>query len=1731
MKLFKRTLSMVIVMIMLSTTFFFTDFGWFKSSGAYSYSKVSMNYYLNTSDSSANYAYTANTFDVHLNSSDKIVDKLVTAYGSSASDTQNLITKAGCQIVRRTNDSSGSYQDFNEDAGGKYAYVGYRLKQVSSMGSTDAAKLTYYKYATIKAMRGLQTGDGEVNPSVSSYKITAGSNPAGSTTYNGVDSSWYTVGRTQGTNSSYGLYYENTGDADADGEVDLNNSVGGRTIKLYASEFERCSPGMTSLLATNNSSWATGYTDFAQRFDNPGEPQDFNRGAGGKTIWLFWKSSLDAFHTYELRYYYNQACDLLNSDTEMNKYGGSGGTLVQAVKNAADAVTSNVKSALQDLEKYGATLSSALTGSICNTLTTNLKTALCNCKAASAECYIVPKNAGENASNVGSAGYWTYLTITSFLPLTAVTFPTWTGDSQDDIIWGTGTLDSGTNGRGNTVVYKYQTKIADHNNEVGTYNTHVYTTDSTGANSYCAAIKAVKMIKLTICDNWRSADNDMQYSYTAAGYRYNSGPSTSTVKFNNGYSRSRVGYIWYGLGNGRAYKTGSPTLTTAYKYNAAVPSSLNSCTLYCLWNYNLTIDPNGGTFNPVTWAGQSSTTSSKEYTVGPMLDTSYYNWDITDDSVRIYQPLRTGYHFDDWTLTNNPSNTNSNTKSKLWPADPRESDFTHSTYNNNQRTLKQTNSTGFTGDKWWNAKYENFSVQAGHRYRLSGWIKVVTMSATGGTPDINLRFAKENNDYASSCPKKNFYASDAGSWKYFEIYRTFDAATTTAHFEFYTCSLKNMSNINIELLFADLQVDEVNTSTDEATTPVWCGSWYIRDGGGSSPSNYNAETTATIKANWEANTYTVKYDANGGSLISGQSTPSNVSATYDTTFTSAGNVYEKAHYHQNGWNTKADGTGTHFAAAASIKNVGFKQGATYTLYAQWEIDTHKLDLNWKYMDSTGNNSVGNAKNSGYAQADVYKNGSKVVSATGDSYTDTAYGTSWKFVASVLDSTKYIIKKDDGTYAATAEKTGTMGDSNQGYSFQLMPIYTIAFNGNGSTGGSTSNYTGVAYDQSKTLTNGFERKYTVTYNYNSATGGNTNPNATATYTFSKWNTAANGSGTDYSGGASVNKLTDTAGGTVTMYAQWNSASVTLPTPTRLGYDFGKWWPTSDFSGSTSYSGGATYTPTANCTLYAKWNAKTYKLTLDEQSATTSGTTGVWYKYQTAKYYSNSDCSTQITTISVPSRTGYAFGGYYTEENGGGTQYITDAGAFTNSPYTILNGKTLYAKWTIQSYNLDLNWNYVNSSGTNNVVDAKTAGYASADVYNPNTTKIATDVGDFCQAIVYNTTWKIVATAKTNYIIKKSDGTYVASETKSGTKGTGTTDARFTVMPTYTIAFNGNGATGGSTASITGVPYDKSQALTTNGFERKPVVTYHYNNATGGNSTPSATATYTFDGWATSSGGSVVYNNGTSVSQLSDTAGATVTLFAKWTSASVTLPTPTKTGYTFAKWWPTSDFSGSTSYSANTAYTPTANCDLYAKWTANQYKVAFDKNGVSGSNSAPGDPSSATLKVTYGIAYPTLPTISRNFYTFDGWYTAKSGGTKVEEGHTVGGRNEGITASTPLYSSGTAFTLYAHWTAKKYTIAFDENKGSGSSDPNTVTDLENVAYDGAYSASALPTPTRNGYTFSSWQGTNLSTSGTFTATKDNVLGANSEVSTSSSTVTLKAVWTKKDITLKWNSDGGS
>lgn len=120
---------------------------------------------------------------------------------------------------------------------------------------------------------------------------------------------------------------------------------------------------------------------------------------------------------------------------------------------------------------------------------------------------------------------------------------------------------------------------------------------------------------------------------------------------------------------------------------------------------------------------------------------------------------------------------------------------------------------------------------------------------------------------------------------------------------------------------------------------------------------------------------------------------------------------------------------------------------------------------------------------------------------------------------------------------------------------------------------------------------------------------------------------------------------------------------------VGYSF-KEWNTNSRGSGTKYNVGQNVTMNADLTLYAVWQPNTYTITLDADGGT-GGSAQV-----TATY------DAEMPNITIPTRTNYTFLGYFSEQNGQGTQYYDANGSSVNS-WTTAGNATLYAAWEEQS----------------------------------------------------------------------------------------------------------------------------------------------------------------------------------------------------------------------------------------------------------------------------------------------------------------------------------------------------------------------------------------------------------------------------------------------------------------
>jgi len=470
----------------------------------------------------------------------------------------------------------------------------------------------------------------------------------------------------------------------------------------------------------------------------------------------------------------------------------------------------------------------------------------------------------------------------------------------------------------------------------------------------------------------------------------------------------------------------------------------------------------------------------------------------------------------------------------------------------------------------------------------------------------------------------------------------------------------------------------------------------------------------------------------------------------------------------------------------------------------------------------------------------------------------------------------------------------------------------------------------------------------------------------------------------------------------------NSTFTIPSATRTPHYTFTSWRNPQSGGDPVFAGtpGNTYTITGSITFWAQWTGNTYTVSYD-------------YNGGTGGTQSNSAVYPGSVTLPTPNaRTGFTFNGWYTESSGG--SFIGNAG----SSYAPTSNITLFAQWTAIAYTITWNANGGSVSPTSNT------GTFGQSISSPTPTRTNhtflywrdSSSGDFIYQINPGGSWTI------------------------GTSGTGniTFFARWQINQ-YTVTYNANG--GSVSPSSNTVNAGSSVTLPT----------------------PSRSG-FTFNGWYTaSSGGSFIGNGGSTY-----TPTASITIFAQWTviqytvtwnaqggsvspssntvnaGASVTAPTPTRSGYTFLYWRDTA--SGDYLYSVNAggSFTPPSSITMYARWSINQYTVTYNANGGSVS------PTSATVNAGSSV---TLPTPSRSGYTFNGWYTASSGGSFV-----------GNAGSS--YTPSSSITIYAQWSTIQYTVTWNANGGSVSPTSNTVN---------AGSSVTAPTPTRSGFTFLYWRDT--------------------------------------------------
>lgn len=413
----------------------------------------------------------------------------------------------------------------------------------------------------------------------------------------------------------------------------------------------------------------------------------------------------------------------------------------------------------------------------------------------------------------------------------------------------------------------------------------------------------------------------------------------------------------------------------------------------------------------------------------------------------------------------------------------------------------------------------------------------------------------------------------------------------------------------------------------------------------------------TMIAQWTPNPASINYDPNppAGRTAGGQGTANWTGHTGDTQAIGA-NGWTVDGYTFIGWNTSADGKGTAYAPGTT-----WTANGTLTLYAQWTPGQAGLTYD-------GNGATGGKTDPQPGKTDekinVRDNG-----FTRDGYTFVRWDTQAGCRGRAVDP------GDEWTL----QGSGTL------YACWAGNAQTLAYHGNGATGGNTAVQSGKTGDELTTNANGFTRDG---------------------YTFVRWDTAKDGSGTAYGEGKNgVSQYTMKPAGN-DLYAIWkaNPASIvyrngypntTGSTPDttgstgdtvtvsqngfdRPGYTFTGW--STSKRGDPSLNPGDKHTlEPGTATVWAQWKANPAHLVYN------SNVGGIGSETRTV----DGVVDQTVKTLGNPfDRPGYTFSGWNTQADGKGKAYDpgADCTLTANDKSTPKNTSVLYAQWTINKVTL-------------------------------------------------------------------------------------------------------------------------------------------------------------------------------------------------------------------------------------------------------------------------------------------------------------------------------------------------------------------------------------------------------------------------------------------------------------
>lgn len=921
-------------------------------------------------------------------------------------------------------------------------------------------------------------------------------------------------------------------------------------------------------------------------------------------------------------------------------------------------------------------------------------------------------------------------------------------------------------------------------------------------------------------------------------------------------------------------------------------------------------------------------------------------------------------------------------------------------------------------------------------YSLSGWNKLANGTGGGYTAGESGTWTSTSNIslYAQWTPNiytimlDNQGATTAGTEKYYQKY-----------------DIGNYSNAGCTTVTSSITVPQKNGYKFNGyyTGTNGSGTQYINSSGAISSTKTTFTTNITLYAYWTVDTFAIKYHANGGT-----GTMADTTANYGSAVTLRGNAFTRTGYTFKGWATSPTGNVVYSngvsitmpAGTLDLYAVWEKNSYKLTYHANGGSTTATEKI-YYYGDAVDLSPAATKDGHTFVGWSTLQNARlPLISYSMPDKAVTLYAIytikvsdvqnheypSYTGTPSVDNDELYFLVwiKGDSSIYKYYPLTFKANVGHMTYRYELPSTDVSAF-----VNGRTYCYQIIAWDNAGNKTVLLEGcsddtpippgdvpeepvKYAQTvehYKYNAATGSWVWFKDTKTFvvegrTFTpSYTTPPTGYQADSKDGGGMvtgNKtykayykpinylVTFHANGgscnTASKYVAFEGYYGTLPTATKTGQEFAGWNTKQDGTGKTILSSDI-YTTAGPTTLYAQYKANTYRIVLDNQGATTAGTLEYFQKYN-AGNYSTQECNAAITTIVIPQKTGYTFGGYYTGTNGNGTQYINSAGVIGSIKTTFTADTTLYAKWTVNTYTI----RYHANGGSGSMGDTS-AAYGNAVMLRSNQ----------FERVGY--TFEGWATSVSGSKVYSDLDSVKNLTTTSG--GVVNLYAVWTAN-TYTVTLDNQGATTAGTLEY---------------FQKYGVGNYKDSNY----SVPMTSITlpvktgYTFGGYYTDANGAgqQYINTAGTIGSTKTTFTVDTTLYAAWTEnpytirynanggigtmadteavydTSVTLRANSfeRIGYTFIGW--ATSPTGSKVYNdldsvKNLTAASGGVITLYAVWSINVYPVVYDyqTNGGSGA-------SVTEKQVGYGSDIDLSVTAVKDGYTFVGWNTDASATTKL------------------------------------------------------------------------------------------------------------------------------------------